>query len=97
MEKIKKIWNLLTTNPAALIKWLLQSADHSENGASQKKLLAYYFAVLLTFLDGCYWDYQLKQQKFENFTLVWVLHASVFGTLLGLNFAFEKFLNKNDK
>ena len=92
MEKIKAFWNLLTTNPMALIKWVLQSADHTDNGASQKKLTGYWFVILITFLDVCYWKYQLRIHIFDNFTLVWVLHASVFGTLIGINFAFEKFL-----
>ena len=93
----KAIWDMLTKNPVAFIKWLLQSADHSEGGASQKKVLGYYFGGLIGGFDFAYYWYQLRLGHFENFTLVWVLHASVLGTLIGINFAFEKFLKTNDK
>lgn len=81
----------------ALIKWLLQSADHSEGGASQKKLIGFFFVALVAWLDYAYIEYRLKaHNEWGEFISILVIHLSFLSVVIGVNWVFETFLRKND-
>ncbi len=91
---LKEIVAGFTKNPVALLKYLLFSLDHTDKGASIKKLLAWVFAACIVFLHWCVYKYEFAAAvpNFQLWSTIFFGDIAVVGGLIGVNFFQEAHL-----
>jgi len=84
----KEIISGMTKSPAAVLKYFLFSLDHTDEGASIKKLMAWVFAACIVFLHWCVYKYQFASSipNFQLWSTVFFGDIAVLGGLIGVNF-----------
>lgn len=71
-------------------KNMVGSLDHSQEGFSQKKIMAYGFGLLVVFLHVCLWKYQFRIGNFTNLAYTLGADLTFLAACLGINYAHEK-------
>ena len=98
MEKLKALWASFMANPTKFLKFLIFSLDHTDRGASIKKLLAWVVAACIVFLHVVWYKYQAAAtpSNFSLFTTILFFDGGLLGALIGINFLQESNLKTND-
>ena len=85
MDKIKALWAAFTANPVKFLKFLIFSLDHSERGASIKKLISIVIAACIAGLHYAWYKYQASSGNFTQFMSILWFDGALMGALLGFN------------
>ncbi len=90
-SKIVAAWNSFMANPVKFVKFLIFSLDHSDRGASIKKLLAWVICGCIAFLHWCLYKFKFAAAvpDFTLFTTVLMFDGGLLAALIGVNFLQE--------
>ena len=97
LNKVKTLFDAATTDPIAFIKNMVWSADHSEHGFSQKKIIGYGFFLLVTVIESVWLSYAYKAHDWGYLTFILSADLSFVSFVIGMNYAHEKAIMQNNK
>lgn len=90
LDKLKTIFDAATTDPISFVKNIVWSADHSEHGFSQKKIIGYGFFLLVSIIEGIWLSYAYKTHDWTYLTFILSADLSFVSFVIGMNYAHEK-------